>query len=613
MTFPNAERMRDAIRYTIGTFRHLIANLPAILRSMCNPQFGVGYKLARFGLAIFSISKFMPKARNRIVIEHDVMLPMRDDIRLCADVFRPTGEDRYPTLVIHHPYGRYLFFPPARQFARQGFAVVHVDERGRFRSEGDWYILRSTIDDGHDLCKWIIRQPWSNGQIGGWGSSMLGINQWRMSLDNPLVTAISPNMGCLDVRRFLHYGGAKPLSAFVLMGNWIGRKKNAAMLDLLLWLPALYNSLPIAKIIHPSIGKLDWIEDHLTHDSYDPFFEHLSCDGKYGTIRSPALNITGWYDMFCDSMIEDFRALRATGTEAGQKSRLVIGPWGHYWAPTMKELDEYIRYSGLETLKWYEHRFQGKQNGVEGWPVVRYYVTGVNTWRSSGEWPPAGTRISRFYLRPHLHGNSSYENGLLSKERPENTASPNTFIYNPADPVPTTGGDHLFFNVGRKDQARLESREDVLVYRTPPLESPLEFAGPVRVVVQFSTDAPDTDLTAKLVDVGPEGKAWNLRDGIVRLKYRNFPESPMNKPSPVEPGKVYELSVDLGHMSHQFRSGHRIGLHLSSSNFPKYDRNLNTGEDHLLATTMRTARQNVFSNRDQPSYLEIMVVSSAGA
>ncbi len=602
--------MTDAIRYTIGTFWHLIVNLPAIIRTMLSPQFGIGYKFARCGLAIFSISKFMPKAKNRIVIDRDVMIPMRDNIHLCADVLRPAGDLPCPTLVIHHPYGRYLFSPPARQFARQGLAVVHVDERGRFGSEGDWYILRSNAVDGQDLCKWIVRQPWSNGQIGGWGSSMLGINQWLMSLDNPLVTATAPNMGCLDVRRFLHFGGAKPLSAFALMGNWIARKTNTAMVDLLVWLPGLYKSLPITNIVHPSIGKMDWIEDHLTHDVYDSFFDDLACDGKHETITSPSFSITGWYDMFCDSMIEDFRALQATGTEAAQKSCLVIGSWGHYWAPTIKDMDEYTRYSGLETLKWYEHRFTGKQNGVEWWPAVRYYVTGVNEWRSAGEWPPVETNSLRFYLLAHPHGRSSYESGSLSIDSPKGNAPPNSFVYDPADPVPTVGGDHLFFNVGRKDQAGIERRADVLVYRTPPLDTPLEFAGPIRVVLHCSTDAPDTDFTAKLVDVCPEGKVWNLRDGILRMKHRNVPESPINHPCPAEPGRIYEISIDLGHMSHQFLPGHRIGLHISSSNFPKFDRNLNTGEDPVTAKTMKPARQNILSNQDHPSYLELALSPS---
>jgi len=602
--------MRDSIRGTIGSPGHLLARLPAILRSLLDPQLGVGYRFARFGLAIMSIGKFMPKAQNRVMVERDHKIPMRDGARLCADILRPAGEGRYPTLLIRHPYGRYLFNRPARQLAGQGYAVVHADERGRFGSEGDWYIFRTNVADGRDLCEWIIRQTWSNGQIGGWGSSMLGINQWLLALDNPRVTAIAPNMGCLDARRFLHYGGAKPLSALALIGNWVAIRKNAAMIDLLQWLPERYQALPISEIISPSIGRLEWIEDLIAHDSYDPFFDYLSCAGKYSAIQAPSFSVTGWYDMLCDTMIHDFQELRATGAEAAARSRIVIGPWGHYWAPSMKDLDEYIRYSGLETLKWYEHMFKGVKNGVEEWPPVRYYVTGADTWRSSEEWPPGRAKTLRFYLHSKGYAATSGEDGKLSPEPAKNSQLSDGYVYDPASPVPTVGGDHLFFNPGRKDQSRLERRPDVLVYRSDPLAEPLELAGPSRAVLYVSTDAPDTDFTAKLLDERPEGKIWNLRDGIARLRYREFPKRPMNEPALVEPGKIYEVTIHLGQLAHRFKEGHRIGLQVSSSNFPKFDRNLNTGEDPFIAKEMRPARQKVYHDPDHPSCLELTVFSA---
>jgi len=604
--------MRDSIQCTIGSPGHLLTRLPALFKAITNPQLGLGFQFARAGLAIMSIGKFMPPPKNQIVLDRDAMIPMRDGVRLCADVLRPAGDGRHPTLLIRHPYGRYLFSWPARQWAQQGYAVVHADERGRFGSEGQWYMFRANAADGRDLCAWIVHQPWSNGQIGGWGSSMLGINQWFLALDNPLVTAIAPNMGCLDVRRLLHFGGAKPLSALALIGNWVAVKKNSPMIDLLAWLPARYPALPLPQIIHPSLGKLDWIEDFLAHDSFDPFFYSLSCQGRYASLCAPSFSLTGWYDMLGDAMIQDFQELRATGTAAARKSRIVIGPWGHYWAPTSSDLDEYIRYSGLETLKWYEHRFQGVKNGVEEWPAVRYYLTGADTWRSSEEWPPRGTQTVSFYLKSQGQAAVSREDGKLLPESPENAQPADAYVYNPADPVPTVGGDHLFFNSGRKEQSKLERRPDVLVYRTLPLAEPLELAGPIRAVLYVSTDAADTDFTAKLLDVCPDGKVWNLRDGIVRLRYREFPSRPMNEPAPVEPGKIYAVTINLGHLAHQFKPGHRLGLHVSSSNFPKFDRNLNTGEDLLTATKMRTARQKVYHDRDHPSCLELTVFSPPG-
>ncbi|MCP4682135.1 MAG: CocE/NonD family hydrolase, partial [Desulfobacterales bacterium] len=448
--------MRDSIRCTIGSPWNLLANIPAVVRAMFDPQLGFGPRLARYGLSIFSISKHMPKPKNRVIMDKDMTIPMRDGVRLCCDIIRPEGEGSFPVLIIRHPYGRYLFSMPARQFALQGFAVVHVDERGRFGSEGDWYIFRNNEKDGQDLCEWINQQPWSDGQIGGWGSSMLGINQWFLALNNPLVTAIAPNMGCLDIQRFLHYGGAKPLSAIVLLGNWVANRKNSPMVNLARWMPPLYNALPISEIIHPSIGKLNWVEDMIAHDSLDAFFDYLPGEGKYASISAPSFSVTGWYDMLCDTMIHDFQKLQAANSEAGKKSRIVIGPWGHYCAPTINDLDEYIKYSGLETMRWYQYMFKNVKNGVEEWPPVRYYETGVNKWHSSEKWPPPGIKSFRLYMTG---------DGILSENKPTDTKPPNIFVYDPSNPVPTIGGDHLFFNVGRKDQAKLESRPDVLVYR----------------------------------------------------------------------------------------------------------------------------------------------------
>ncbi len=602
--------MKDIIQGTIGNPLNIITKMPSLIKATFDPQMELGYKKIRAGLSMMTINKYLPKPKNGTLKNKNVKIPMSDGINLCADITRPKGNGRFPTLIIMHPYGRFIFMLPAHNLAQQGFAVVHVDERGRFDSDGNFYLFKSGQTDGIDLCKWIVKQPWSNSQIGGFGSSMLGINQWQFSCNNPYITSFTPNMGCLNLQELLHFGGTKPLSALILVGNWIGNKKSTSFFDLIHWLPSLYKKLPLKNVIHPSLGRLDWFDHTIDKDSYDPIFSYLSTTDKYEKISAPSFSITGWYDMLCDTALNDFIKVRLKGKEKAKESKIVIGPWYHYGAPNYKQLDEYIRYSGLETVKWYNHILKGEPNGVENWPAVRYFVTGADVWRDSDTWPPKNTKKMKFYLYRNGNGLAS-RTGVLLNQPSDEIHAPVSFAYNPANPVPTCGGDHLFFNVGIKDQAHLEKRSDILTYRSEKLNKSLEIAGPINVSLYVSTDAPDTDFTAKLVDACPDGKIWNIRDGIVRLKYRKFQNQPIiDEPAPVDAGKIYKITINLGHMGHRFKEGHQIGLHISSSNFPKFDRNLNTGEDPFTSTTMRKANQKIYHDAENISYIELTVLSS---
>ena len=606
-------KVNEVISGTVGNIIVLPIRVPGMLRGTFDPQLRTSANELLNIMSMLGVKDCLPKTDIRVTVERYIMIPMRDKVRLCAAVTRPTGDGRYPAIFFYHPYGRWAFDHAAIAIAKQGYVVVQIDERGRFRSEGEWDMFRKSKDDGKDICKWIVQQPWANGQIGGWGPSMLAINQCLTALDNELVTAVAPNLGCLDIRRLLHFNGARPLLTIVFMTNFTARRKTTPAAVFFSYVPSLYRKLPLSKVLHPSFGKIDLFEKFLLYDSYDPFFDEMAReldaeDGvKYSTISAPFFSVTGWYDMFCDTMIHDFQQLQATGSEAGRKSRLVIGPWGHYWSRNRKEAKEYALYSSAETLKWYEYIFRGASNGVEKWPPVRYYVTGADEWRSSDQWPPSGAKTSALFLSSEGNAGTSAEGGKLIKEANSSGKQPDCYLYNPADPVPTRGGNHLIFTCGRADQSKLEKRSDVLVYRTAVLQEPFEIAGPIEVVLFVSTNAPDTDFTAKLVDVCPDGKVWNLRDGIIRLRYREFPRRPMNEPAEVESGRVYKISIELGHMAHRFEKGHRIGLHVSSSNFPKYDRNLNTGENPYSSEAIRKAEQRVYHGKERPSRLLLTV------
>lgn len=606
-------KVKEVISGTVGNIFVLPVQLPGILRATFDPQTRTGLRQLRFIMSMVNVRRYLPKRDTRVTVERYLEIPMRDGVRLCAAVTRPEGDGRHPTLFLYHPYGRWVFDDAALQFAKQGYAVVQIDERGRFLSEGEWRMFRKTKDDGKDICRWIVQQPWSNGQIGGWGPSMLAINQCIAALDNELVTTITPNMGCLDIRRLLHRGGAKPLLTIIIMANFTANRESIPAVKLFSLLPSLYRKVPLSKAIHPSVSKPDFFDEFVEYDSYHPVFDEMAresgiVDGvNYSTISAPFFSLTGWYDSFCDTMIHDFQQLQAAGNEAGRKSRLVIGPWGHYWAPNQRAADEYGRFCTVETLKWYEHMFKGVSNGVEDWPPVRYYVPGADEWRSSNQWPPSGAKTFVFFLWSKGEAGTSPDGGTLLRRASNGGKASDGFSYDPARPVPTRGGNHIMFTPGRKDQSKLALRRDVLVYRTPVLQEPFEIAGPVKAVLFVSTDAPDTDFTAQLIDVCPDGKGWNLKDGIQRLRYRDFPRRPMNEPSEVEAGKVYEISVEMGHMAYRFEKGHRIGLYVSSSNFPKYDRNLNTGENPASGVAMRKAEQQVLHRKEHPSRLLLTV------
>jgi len=576
---------------------------------------------------------------DRIVVEKDVPCRMRDGTVLYANVYRPAENGKFPVLLTRHPYGKdfprfsHQYVDPLR-LAQHGYVVIVQDVRGRWKSEGTFAPFKQEADDGFDAVEWAAGLPYSSGQVGMFGMSYHGYTQLcAASRKPPHLRAIFPAMSFHDLREGLWFrGGAFELAMaetwFLesIVPNELERncRDGAELADKMRrWEEALDNigawhayapidRWPPLKGDFAGLPISGRFFEMLSRAPDDEYWERLSLAGKLHGSGIPAFFLGGWYDCFLGSTI-------ACYTEMRSSARLMIGPWDHSLsAPVVGERNFGFR-SGADRvggredltslhLRWFDYWLKGRDTGIMSGAPVKLFVMGINKWRDEYEWPLARTVYTPFYLRSGGRAGGRFGDGRLSPGMP-GREPPDEFVYDPQHPVPTLGGATLFAggrNMGPRDQSGLEEREDVLVYTSEPLERPLEVTGPVKVKLWVSTDAPDTDFSAKLVDVAPDGKAWNLTDGIVRLKYRNGfkPERPLK-------GETVLCEIDLWATSNVFLPGHRIRLEISSSNFPRFDRNPNTGETTVRSDVMRRARQRVFHTGEFPSHVLLPVIPDA--
>lgn len=528
-----------------------------------------------------------------------VRVRMRDGVHLCANVFRPGGNQRVPALLVRTPYGKGPDLAAAYEpFLKAGYAVVVQDVRGRGHSEGAFRPLEQEEHDGYDTLAWIAGQSWCNGRIGMVGASYLGIVQWKAALSgSPYLKAISPAVAGSDEfeDRFYSKGGAMKLGHRL---SWLAAN---------LRLPQLpepkfeeyVRHLPLRTSDRAAAGRqIDFWQAALDHPAYDDYWRAVSTREHIAQVKVPALIFAGWYDNFAENDLEAFRLLRQMGREA----RIVVGPWPHNVPSGFAGFD-----FGPEAnlpirriqLEWFDRWLKGinKDQDLSGEARARLFLMGANRWKEAKEWPPPSEPL-RLYL---------WNGGRLSVKTPPRRSKPDSYVYDPRNPAPTMGGavccNPKIFPWGPMDQRPLETRKDVLVFSTEPLKEDLEVTGPVRAVLWVSTSAPDTDFTAKLIDVWPDGRAVNLCDGILRLRYRNS----LERLEAAKPGQIYRVTIEAGVTSNLFRKGHRIRLHISSSNFPRFDRNPNTGRPIAGETELRTARQTLYHDAGRPSHLLLPV------
>jgi len=546
-----------------------------------------------------------------MVTQLHVLVPMRDGVHLSANIFRPTGVAAVPALLIRTPYGKGVE-PTANyvSFVDHGYAVVVQDVRGRYESQGHFSPLEQESGDGDDTLNWIAKQPWSNGKVGMEGGSYMGIVQWKVApLNNPHLKALFPWVsGDDDYRdRFYSTGGAMKLGHRLL---WI--EENLRNYELPV--PDFHRyiwTIPLRQADVAATGRRSHLfQKALDHPDYDDYWQALSIQKQLKTVTVPVFSIGGWYDNYVESDLDAFAIL----SKRNASNRIVIGPWPH---------DPSIKFDGVDfgpdakvgfrrlQLEWFDQWLKGKEPSTPPRPVVRLFVMGANQWRDENEWPIARAQSTRFYMDSAGRANTSSGDGELSPQLPlrwRKSSSPDTFTYDPHNPVITRGGavccTPAVFPWGPLDQRSVEKREDVLVYSSAPLAADLEVTGNIQLTLFASSTAPDTDFTGKLVDVFPDGQARNLTDGILRARYRNS----LSKSEMLTPGEITKFKIDLGVTSNLFRKGHRIRIEISSSNFPRFDRNPNTGRVIADETELRSAQQVIYHDRRHASYVLLPVI-----
>jgi len=561
-----------------------------------------------------------------------VRVPMRDSVRLDTNVFHPEGGGRFPTVLIRTPYGKGADLPTGYQsFINHGYAVVMQDVRGRYASGGVFDVLNQEGPDGYDTLNWIAAQPWSDGQIGMIGGSYLGIAQWRLALlNNPHLKAIFPVVSGSDeyLDRYYSTGGAVKLGHRLL---WLADNLTAPGAAKPKFSDYIYH-LPLRTIDRAATRQtLGFYQTILNHPAYDSFWKAQSVIENISQVRVPVFSVGGWYDNFAESDLDAFAALHKGHGKFDERHRIMIGPWAHNMSTPFQGVsygDDSSSPIRSYQIEWFDHWLKGAPEEArpfspEAWHAVRaevdeapvhIFVMGVNRWRDEPDWPLARAKNTPFYLASGSAANTLSGNGAL-QSKPEHAYTVGQFMdqftYDPRNPVPTRGGavccDPKIFPWGPMDQRPVEKRKDVLVYTSAPLKQDLEVTGPIRVVLYASTSAADTDFTAKLVDVFPNGEARNLTDGILRIRYRHG----LDKPEIAQPGEVYPLNIDAGVTSNVFLAGHSIRVEISSSNFPRFDRNPNTGRAFADETALKKAKQVIYHSRQYPSHILLPVIPGA--
>jgi len=559
--------------------------------------------------AILACSLSLAAAAPPIIKLFNVRIPMRDGVQLASNIFRPVSNSRLPAILVRTPYGRGADITDLYQtFVDRGYAVVVEDVRGRHDSEGVFKPLEQEPNDGEDTLNWIGRQPWCDGKIGMIGGSYLGIVQWKAAaLNNKHLKAIFPVVsGYDDYRdRFYSQGGAIKLGNRLL---WMS--ENLRLPDYHPDFGKFVLHLPLRTADVAATGQTsEMFQQALRHPAFDSFWRAISTREQLGKIKVPVFSVGGWYDNFVQSDLEAFAAL----SRASSQNRTLIGPWPHNMSIKFPGVDYGPSSSApIRTLQlqWFDHWLKGKDTPLFSKPPVRIFTMGVNEWREERVWPPEGMRPTPMYLDSHGRANTLNGDGELTGAPPRRETV-DVYTYDPRDPAPTRGGsvccNPKMFPWGPMDQRAVERRKDVLVYTTRPLRRDLEVTGPVQVVLWAATTARDTDFTAKLVDVFPDGHARNLTDGVLRVRYRKS----LEKAELATPGEIMRLAIDAGVTSNVFLKGHSIRLEISSSNFPRFDRNPNTGAPIGQDARMQNAIQTIYHGRDRSSHLLLPVVDRA--
>ena len=599
------------------------------------------------------------------IVERKLMIPMRDGVRIATDVYRPKDTSKkYPAIFVRTPYNFNYWdvrngvprdLSNELDAVKRGYAFVQMNERGRFFSEGNYDILGPPLTDGEDEFSWIAKQSWSNGKVGTIGCSSTA--EWQLAVaakNPPAFTTMIPQGFGAGVGRVAPYfeqgnwyrGGAVQM----LFISWLYGQQNqvrpmfprettqeeliraSRAFDLAQqqravdWSKALRH-LPAKDIMEAAGGPRGIFADRMPVDTGGMMIQREPNDPAWYKgglwhdnmrINIPGFWFMSWYDVSVGPNLAAFNHVRKTASpEVADKQYAIIAPTTHCGFRRATENtvvgelnvgDARLNYEEL-TYAWFDHFLKGENNGIlEKMPRVRYYTMGLNKWQSSDTWPPRGARSMSLFLSSGGKANTMNGDGVLTAAVPS-ADNPDRFEYDPMNPVPSLGGNVCCIGnaitAGSFDQRKNETRPDILVYTTEPLTEGLEVSGPIEVTLYVSSDAKDTDFTVKLIDVYPDGRAFNLDETIQRMRYRDGYDKPN---AWMQAGKVYKVTLQPMTTSNYFAPGHRIRIEVSSSNFPRFDRNLNTGGKNYDESKGVIARNAVHHSRQYPSEIKLTVV-----
>jgi hypothetical protein len=583
------------------------------------------------------------------------MMPMRDGIRLCTDIYRPKGDAKVPVIFSRTPYNfnswgngemRTRTLSSALEAVERGYAYVVQNERGRFFSEGEWDILGTPLTDGYDAFEWMSKQSWSNGKIGLMGCSSTA--EWQMavaSLGHPALAAIVAQgfgAGVGRVGKFFeqgnwYRGGAQQMlftawlygtqndkfrPAFpkdikqedlVRVQRWFDMAPEMPRVD---WAQALRH-LPVRDIITNADGSIGVYQKMIERKPNDPDWYEGGLYHDSKPLNVPGFWFVSWYDVSSSPNLALFNHVRNNpNKEIADNQYLIIAPTLHcgYRRATENTVvgersvgDARLNYDEL-TWGWFDMLLKGESNNFkETTPRVQYFTMGINKWQAAETWPPASVVMTDFFLGSNGKANTRNGDGVLVSKAPS-ADKPDSFTYDPMNPVPSYGGNVCCtgnaVTGGAFDQSEMELREDILVYTSDPLKEGIEVSGFIESTLHLSSDAKDTDVTIKLIDVYPDGKAYNLDETIQRVRYREG----YDKEVFMESGNVYKVDMTPMSTSNYFEAGHRIRIEVSSSNFPRFERNLNTGRNNYDESEGVPAHNQVHHSRKYPSVVRLPIV-----
>lgn len=542
-----------------------------------------------------------------VKVDLGTRIPMRDGITLSANVFRPDAPGRFPVIVVRTPYGKSSasHFGLGRFFAGHGYVYMVEDSRGRHDSEGTFHAMHDETADGYDTIEWAAAQAWSDGNVGTAGGSYGGENQWMAAVGRPphlkaMAALVSPPGPFYNVP--FQYGAFTVLSLDwdIMVTDHDNQSSDEFGLE------QAVRRLPLEKLDELATGRpIPLWKRQFEHPTYDDYWKAVDYERDYDKVDIPVLHISGWYDDDQPGTLRNFAAMRRLGRK-GQK--LLVGPWPHAVnSVTKMGILDFGPSSKIDLqgtlLRWFDRWLKGVANGVDAEPPVRLFVMGANAWRDAPEWPLPATRWTKYYFHSEGRANSLSGDGSLSAVPPKKEP-PDRYAYDPADATPFIMPASSAQVGGPDDYRPVGQRNDVLVYTTPPLQQDTEITGPLSVKLFAASSAPDTDWNVMLMDVFPDGYALRLNDGVVRASFRESFENP----GPIEPGKIYEYSIDCWATSMLVAKGHRLRVHVSSAAFPKFDRNLNTGHRLGADSEMQVARQTVYHDAKHPSHIVLPVI-----